>query len=249
MTDWLGITRKMESLLRLRTSPIAYKRLEKLEEMESIPRVRHFHRVFTFCELPTLVRRHGWTVGILRSNLTDRCARIHGLAISTEEQIAKEASRFGIQWFATVEVARKQMASMPLIPPGEALILAPLAESKFDPDVVLVYANPAQLSFLMNGLQFRDYERFNFYFLGEGSCADGLPQCYNSGKPSLVIPCYAERKYGNVTENELVMALPPAMVARAVDGMNSIIRESSFKYPIAFHRRVIDRLLFTYRHR
>jgi hypothetical protein len=34
----------MECLLRLKTSPVAYKRLEKLEELEKIPDVMPFDR-------------------------------------------------------------------------------------------------------------------------------------------------------------------------------------------------------------
>ena len=40
MTDWAELTREMERLLRLRTYPVAYKRLEKTDELEKIPRVR-----------------------------------------------------------------------------------------------------------------------------------------------------------------------------------------------------------------
>ncbi|MCJ7655700.1 MAG: DUF169 domain-containing protein [Dehalococcoidia bacterium] len=57
----------------------------------------------------------------------------------------------------------------------------------------------------MNGLQFKDYERFQFFFIGEGACADGLAQCYTSGNPALAIPCMGERAFGTVTEDELVL--------------------------------------------
>ena len=79
-------------------------------------------------------------------------------------------------------------------------MLAPLASGKFDPDVILIYGNPTQLMLLMNGLQFKDYERFQFFFIGEGACADGLAQCYTSGKPALAIPCFGERRFGGVDE-------------------------------------------------
>jgi len=109
----------------------------------------------------------------------------------------------------------------------------PLAAGKFHPDVVLIYANPAQMMFLMNGLQFRDYERFQFFFIGEGSCADGLAQCYTTGKPALAIPCLGEREFGTVTEDEMVMALPPAMMAKAVEGLQALAARG-IAYPIKY---------------
>ena len=234
MTDWAELTREVERLLHLRTYPIAYKRLEKLEELEKIPRVRRFERGFSFCQVPTLVRMGGWTVGVTRDNFDEpatHCARINGLLATTEEEIVRKAAQFATVWFATVEEARKQMDALPLIPPGEAVVLAPLASGKFDPDVILIYGTPAQLMMLMCGLQFKHFERFQFFFIGEGACSDGLAQCYNSGKPALAIPCFGERKFGGVADDELVLALPPGMMGRAIDGLQGLWSRG-LRYPI-----------------
>jgi len=206
--DWAGLSHDMESLLRLKASPVAYKRLEKLEELDKIPDVMRLDRRASFCQVPAMVRTMGVTVAVTRDNFGERCARINGLASTTEKEVAWEANAFAQGWFANVEEARKQMAEYPLVPPGEAIVLAPLASGKFHPDVILIYGNPAQMMLLMNGLQFKDYERFQFFFIGEGACADGLAQCYTSGKPALAIPCMGERAFGAVTDDEMVMALP-----------------------------------------
>lgn len=231
--DWAGLSRDMECLLRLKASPVAYKRLEKLAELDKIPEVMRLDRRATFCQLPAMVRTMGLTVAATRDNFGERCARINGLAPTTEKQVAWEAGGFAHGWFANVEEARKQMAEYPLVPPGEAVVLAPLASGKFYPDVILIYGNPAQMMLLMNGLQFKDYERFQFFFIGEGSCADGLAQCYTTGKPALAIPCMGERAFGAVTEDELVMALPPGMMAKAVEGLKAL-KSRGIGYPIVY---------------
>lgn len=232
-TDWAGLAHELERLLHLRTYPVAYKKLDRVEQLDEIPRVRRFTRGFTFCQVPTLVRRGGWTVGITRENLGERCARLNGLAATTEEEKSREADNFATTWYAAVEEARKQMEDYPLMPPGEALVLAPLASGKFDPDVVMVYGNPAQMMLLMNGLQFRKHRRFQFFFIGEGACADGLAQCFTTGQPALAIPCYGERRFGAVTEDELVLVIPPAMVAPAVDGLQGLWQRG-LRYPIMY---------------
>jgi uncharacterized protein (DUF169 family) len=231
--DWAGLSHDMECLLRLKASPVAYKRLDKLEELDKIPEVMRLDRRASFCQLPALARTMGLTVAATRDNFGKRCARINGLAPTTQKEIAWEAEGFANTWFASVEEARKQMAEYPLVPPGEAVVLAPLASGKFNPDVILIYGNPAQMMLLMNGLQFKDYERFQFFFIGEGSCADGLAQCYTSGKPALAIPCMGERAFGAVTEDELVMALPPGMMAKAVEGLKAL-KSRGISYPIMY---------------
>jgi uncharacterized protein (DUF169 family) len=231
--DWAGLSDRMDRLLRLKASPVAYKRLEKVQELDKIPEVMRLAHRASFCQVPAMVRTMGLTIGATRDNFGDRCARINGLAPTTAKQVAWEAESFATSWFANIEEARKQMAVYPTVPPGEAVVLAPLAAGKFEPDVILIYGNPAQMMLLMNGLQFKDYERFQFFFIGEGSCADGLAQCYTSGKPALTVPCLAERAFGAVTEDEMVMALPPRMMAKAVEGLQAL-KARGVGYPIMY---------------
>lgn len=232
-TDWAGLSREMDCLLRLKASPVAYKRLEKAAELDKIPELVRLDRRASFCQVPAMVRTLGMTVGATRDNFGDRCARINGLAPTTQKEVTWEADSFANTWFANVEEARKQMAAYPLVPPGEAVVLAPLAAGKFDPDVILIYGNPAQMMLLMNGLQFKDYERFQFFFIGEGSCADSLAQCYTTGKAALTIPCMGERSFGAVTDDEMVMALPPSMMAKAVEGLQAL-KARGIGYPIVY---------------
>jgi uncharacterized protein (DUF169 family) len=234
MAGWAESSLELERLLHLTTRPIAYKKLEKAAELEKIPRLRKFDRVFNFCQLPSLVRREGWTIGITRSNLGERCARLSGLAATTEEAKQREAETFArVTWFGTKEDAMKQQAEYPLIPPGEAVVLSPLQFVSFEPDVILVYGNPAQMSLLMNGIQFTNYELLRFSFIGEGACTDSLAKCYVTGKPSLAIPCTGERRFGSVTDDELVIALPPSIIGHAIDGLRGL-HARGLRYPIWF---------------
>jgi uncharacterized protein (DUF169 family) len=233
VVDWGKLSQEMERLLRLKTSPVAYKRLEKVKELEKIPNVMRLNRKASVCQAPALARMGGMTVALTRDNLGERCARICGLAATTKKEVAWETAAFGNTWFANAEEASKQMAVYPLIPPGEAIVFAPLGSVKFAPDVILIYGNPAQMMLLMNGLQFKDYERFQFFFIGEGACADSLAQCYTTGKPALAIPCMGERAFGTVTEDEMVMALPSGTMAKAVEGLQAL-RKRGVGYPIMY---------------
>jgi uncharacterized protein (DUF169 family) len=175
--------------------PIAYKKLESAEDLKNIRKVRRLDRFFIFCQLPALVRTRGWTVAVtVDDDINARCSRLHGLADANEESMAEESAMLSTTWFASPEEAMKQQAVYPRIPKGEAIVLAPLASGKFDPDVVLIYGTPAQLMMILCGLQKIKFERFQFFFIGEGACSDSLGQCYVSGKPSLAIPCFGERR-------------------------------------------------------
>jgi len=235
MTDWGKLADSLERSLRLRTRPVAYKRLEKATALDNIPEVVRIDRAFTFCQVPTLVRRGaGITIGVTSADpISPRCARIFGLAATTQEQLSQEITYFKNTYFTTEEEAKRQMASYPLIPPGEAIVVSPLASVEFDPDVVLIYGTPAQMMVLMCALQVKGFERFQFFFIGEGSCADSLAQCYLTGKPALSIPCYGERSFGSVEDDELVLAVPPGMMEKAVTGLHTL-EERQRGYPIPY---------------
>ena len=64
------------------------------------------------------------------------------------------------------------------------------------------------------------------------SCADSWGRALSTGEPSLSIPCYAERRYGGVPDDELLMALSPAQLVDAIDGMEALSR-NGLRYPIA----------------
>ena len=116
---------------------------------------------------------------------------------------------------------------------AEAVAMAPLVYNPFDPDIVLIYANPAQMMLLINSLQFENYEVMQFYCVGETSCSDAIARCYLNRKPALSIPCYGERRYGHAQDDELVMAIPAEMMDKALNGMEALYRRG-IRYPISY---------------
>jgi len=232
--DWEKLIRRMEQLLRLKSFPVAFKMLEKKEELEKIPFMRRTSNKSTLCQLITLVRNFDWTVGAdLNDFLFSACPSILGLTEVPE--ICKNGTFRSIVWVKTKKDGKKYEAAIPRLPMGkyEAVVMAPLVYKPFEPDIVLIYANPAQMMLLINALQFEDYEVMQFFCVGESSCSDAIARCYNTGKPSLTIPCYGERRYGHAQDEDLVMAIPRNMMEKALYGLEVLYRRG-VRYPISF---------------
>jgi len=207
MSNWAEKSDELKKKLSLRTEPIAYKRLEKASMLDDIKNLTRWKQGCTFCQIPFLARVQGFTIGITSDDdMGVRCKRIHGLMSIDEKGMQQEANMLSGTWMPSPEEAMKQQKDYPRIPAGEAIVVAPLNKDKIEPDVVLVYGNPAQLMMIMCGMQKVRHERFQFHFIGEGSCVDSLGQCYNTGKPSLAIPCYGERIIGQVADDEIAIA-------------------------------------------
>ena len=208
--------------------------LENREDLEQIPFLRRMDKKVTLCQLITLVRSFDWTVGAEASDfLAATCPSIIGL--SEVPELYRDGTFRSIVWVKTREDGKKYEASIPRIPFGkyEAVALAPLVYNPFEPDIVLIYANPAQMMLLINSLQFEDYEVMQFYCVGESSCSDAIARCYLTGKPSLTIPCYGERRYGHAQDEDMVMAIPADMMEKALKGMEALYRRG-IRYPISY---------------
>ncbi len=232
--SWADIASELKTTLRLKTEPVAFRRLDKAQDMEKIKNVMRVKRGFTFCQVPFLVRVMGQTIGITKQDpIGDRCTRLNGLRHATEKSMQAEAQMLARTWFGSVEDALLQQRETPRVPEAEAIVVSPLSKDKFEPEIVLIYANPAQIMMFLCGLQKDKYERFQFFFIGEGACADSLAQCYLTGKPALAIPCYGERSMGQVADDEIVVAVPPQELERAISGMKKLAK-IGFKYPIGF---------------
>ena len=231
-TDWPSVIRKIEALLKLRTFPVGIKLLEREEDLAQNRWARRPAGKTTLCQLISQARTFDWTVGATAADFPPgMCASIIGLA-DPPEQVMDGTFR-SLVWCRTKEDARKCEESIPRIPTGKyrAVLLAPQVYGPFEPDLVLIYGNAAQMILIINALQFENYQRMQFFCVGESSCSDAIAQCYLTGKPSLAIPCFGERRYGHAQDDELVIGLPPADVVKVEKNLEELYARG-VQYPI-----------------
>jgi dephospho-CoA kinase len=232
--NWEKPIRRLELLMRLKSFPVAFKLFEDRQDISKIPFIRRMNHKSTLCQLINMVRNFDWSVGAeLDDFMSVVCPSIIGLAEIPDYM--KDGTFRSIVWTKSRADAKKYEAEIPRLPTGkyEAVAMAPLVYNPFDPDIVLIYANPAQMMLLINSLQFENYEVMQFYCVGESSCSDAIARCYLQHKPALSIPCYGERRYGHAQDDELVMAIPVEMMDKALNGMEALYRRG-IRYPISY---------------
>jgi uncharacterized protein (DUF169 family) len=224
---------KVERMLRLRTFVLGLQFFEKAEEIEKIEKVKRPDGARTLCQVLTMARTYGWTIGMTLENFihNSTCPAILGLY--DRPDFMRDGSYKGAIWFENKKDAKKYEDSMPVIPSGKfnGLAIGPVTSGRLDPEMIVIYGNPAQMILVINGLQWKDYERMTFHCIGESSCADAIAQCYLSGKASLTIPSYGERRFGHVQDDELVIAMPPAALTKAAIGLGHLAKRG-VRYPI-----------------
>ncbi len=231
--DWNQIVTDLNRFLRLRTTPIGMKMFENKTDMEAIPRIRRPSDIHTTDQIVGQACRNGWTVGITADDLVGaQCQTVIGLAPRSDEWLS--GNNMAGVWYETKEESSKHQHAMDVVPYGafEAMAVSPLASGRLSPpDICLIYATPAQMILFINGLQWTGYKKLEWGCVGESACADSWGRALATGEPSLSIPCFAERRYGGVMEDELLMAIPPHFLPKVIDGLDHLSR-NGLRYPI-----------------
>ncbi len=225
---------RLSDLLKLRSVPFGMKLFEDRAEMEAIPRIRRPKgSVHTMDQIVAQAARLGWTVGITAEDLVgQQCRAVVGLGMAKDPAWQSGQHMVDV-WFSSGPDAAAHQAAMQCVPDGlyEALVVSPLASQRLaEPDIVLFYATPGAMMYFINGLQWAGYKRFDWSVVGESSCADSWGRALATRTPSLSIPCFAERRYGGVLDDEMLMALPPSYIAQAVAGMQAL-GKNGLRYP------------------
>ncbi|MFM8354549.1 MAG: DUF169 domain-containing protein [Gammaproteobacteria bacterium] len=232
--DWPALVDRLNRLLRLRTTPIGMKLFATRAEMEAIPKIRRPNAVHTTDQIVGQAARNGWTVGITADDLVGaQCSTVIGLSPRSDAWLSGD--RMTGVWYATPDDAAAHQAAMDVVPFGryEAMAVSPLTSGRLNPpDICLIYATPAQMILFINGLQWTGYRKLDWGCVGESACADSWGRALATGEPSLSIPCFAERRYGGVMEDELLMALPPHFLPKVLEGLDALSR-NGLRYPIA----------------
>jgi uncharacterized protein (DUF169 family) len=183
--SWAEISSELVNSLRLRTDPIAFRRLEKAADLDKIKNVQRIPHLFTLCQAFFLVRVQKLTVGVTKEDkMNIRCMRLHGVRHASEKSMQAEAQMFSTTWFASPEEAYQQQMDSPRVPVAEAIIMAPLSKDKIEPEVVLLFGNPAQIMMLLCGLQKEKYGVSIFILSAKGPAPTPSANATGRGNPS-----------------------------------------------------------------
>ena len=233
--DYPALVDALNSLLKLKTAVIGMKRFRTAAELDGIPKLRRPAKGEKFAtdQIVGQSRWHGTTLGITMDDLIGaQCGAVVGLYPRDEKFLA--GKQFVGVWYGTAEDSALHQQGMSCASHGDyqALAVSPVVSGRLgNPDICLLYATPGQMILLINGLQHTGYKKLSFTCVGESACADSWGNALKTGEPSVSIPCYAERRFGGVQDDELLIAMPPKFLPKIVDGLRALSKVG-LRYPV-----------------
>ena len=235
---------KLIDLLRIRTQPIGMRLFEDPADMDKIKGVRKptDGMKFTMCQMVTQSRWYGFTLGITVDNTRGgNCGGVVGLNHPGEGFLSGDHMN-GV-WFGNKEASAAHQAQMPRVPDGKynGLVVSPLRSARLDPpDICLFYGTPGADDLFH---QRPAVSTATAATTSPSRARAPAPICWGRAlatrQTSLSLPCYAERRYGGVADDELLMACPPDEFLRAIEGMGHL-GKNGLRYPFPPYGAAMD---------
>jgi len=249
MEKWTELGRSIREFINPETFQVAVKILK--DESEIPPKARRPLRdmkvVMAPCQGSAMARRYGWTVAFGPEDVG--CA-IAGFTYGWE----KPADNRGAINFLTnfnyardEKAAKEVLAGFRTLHMGEnlAVVYSPLERTKIEPDVILVYVNPAQMMRLIHGVTYHTGKPMQSSFSGRAaSCTDGVIAAYLDNEPKVVVPGNGDRIWATCQDHEVVMAIPAGRLAEVVEGLEKT-HQKGIRYPIPTYMRYRPEVAFS----
>jgi uncharacterized protein (DUF169 family) len=223
--------------LRLKTFPVAVKFLKsatELPEKSRRPSTALGKRI-AICQGVTMARNYGWTVGLAKEDvICVPAAVVFGFSDSADPSDSLAGLFCEIDFSSSDELARRETSTMCRFEKGEieAMALAPLARSTFEPDTILVYGNPAQVMRLTQAWSYLTGERVSGQFGGKVECDEYLIAPYKTQSARVVNPGQGERIFAATQDDELVFASPGKFLHDLAGALKKVGKAMGTRYPV-----------------
>ena len=194
MLDVKTADRELTTYLRPQTFPVAIRMLKADEPIPERARRpgRDWKKLSMSCQVIDMARRYGWTIALTRE---DHVCSLGITAIGFDKPlpIYNVGTLCEGMYTETKEAGRRSEAAIDKFVPGEyaCLLVAPLDRATFEPHVVCVYANPAQVMRLTQAALWKRGGRLASSFEGRAVCADIIVTTMQTGEPQVILPARA----------------------------------------------------------
>ncbi|MHB1853212.1 MAG: DUF169 domain-containing protein, partial [Acidimicrobiales bacterium] len=171
------------------------------------------------CQSIGIARRYGWSVAVGKEEVVCPLASVSfGFRPSSARYDGGEAA-LGM-YCSDADAAAALEAATWRFETGrfERLCVAPLAKLTFEPHVVAVYGNSAQVMRLVNAALHARGGRIESSSGGRLDCAELVIQTMQTGEPKVVLPCNGDRIFGMAQDSEMAFAFPADRAGEIVSG-------------------------------
>lgn len=247
MPDYSEITDKLNKFLRLQTFPVALRMAEKGEELpEAFEAMKKKRTPMPLCQGVSLARRYGWKVLLGSEEMTCPLGALAMGFVPPKDRYMSGEAEVPF-WVRSKEARAKIAANLPKLEHGRyAYIMAsPLAEADFEPQLVIIYGNPAQMMRLVQAVIYMTGDAVVSNSLGAVGCGTYVSKALITGECQMVVCGAGDRIFALTQDDEMAFTIPAAKLDEVVTGLEDTHR-FGMRYPTSSYLRFSPQLPNTY---
>jgi uncharacterized protein (DUF169 family) len=219
--DYAALSDQLTSVLGLKGSPVAVKLIRTESQ---VPKgLNHLNEVMRHCEMVQKARRGSRFYATVEQHACKGGAGMLGL-IDIPENIKSGEFYYKLGRFSSVEHAADVMEAIPNVDfKTYATAYAPLSDAPFKPEVVVLVVNPRQAMMIAQANVYELHSRNTADFSGiQSLCGDAVAAPLVRDRINFTLGCSGSRKYAKVTEDELIVGIPMAMLPNLTDALKKL---------------------------
>lgn len=225
--------------LCLKTFPLAVKLLEKEDDIpeKAIRAVRDLGYHLNLCQAYAMSRREGTLIAMLKEDMW--CFEpVVGYGMAEPPQYFLEGhNRFPAD-VKSLEAGRNYASDFPRLPVGKyiGVMSAPLKTTNFEPDLVMIYGDSAQISLLLLAREYEDGHDLKCSLSSHAACVYSVVPVMQTGECRVAIPCRGDHYEAMAGDDELIFTVPKVKLEGLMGGLRYLETTGS-KLPKSYEMR------------
>jgi MtaA/CmuA family methyltransferase len=234
MIDVKTADRELQFYIRPQTFPVAIRMLAAGEEIPERARrpARDFKKLSMNCQVIDMARRYGWMIALTREDSICSLG-IAAMGFEKPTHLHSSGTLCEGMYTETKEAGQRSEAAVDRFPAGQyqALLVAPLDRAPFEPHLVCVYANPAQVMRLTQAALWKRGGKLTSAFGGRVDCAEVIVTTMRTDRPQVILPCSGDRIFGQTQDHEMAFTIPWGQMEEIIEGLKGT-HAGGIRYPI-----------------
>ncbi len=219
--SYASISGELKEKLGLEKSPVAIKFI--LREKDLPEGIEKLDKPIRHCEMVQKAAQGA----VFYATFEEQACKGGAAAIGAGEAPEKLKTGefyYDLGRFSSLGAAKRTMDAIPKIDiRSYAIVYAPLEKVSFDPDVIVVIANPAQAMKLSQALVYTLGGRVEADFAGiQSICADAVAGPFTRKTANITLGCSGSRQYADIKENEVIIGLNAENIGCVVNALQQI---------------------------
>ena len=234
MVSLADIDAAISTYIKPQTYPLAIKMLRSEEEISQNAKrpLRDYGASFALCQAFALCRREGLTIVLDKESQSCPIALVGLGLVRPDEYLSGKYALVPAN--QTMQARIRAAEAMPRFEYGKFkyILISPIQSASFDPDVIILYGNGAQVMRLIQAAVFASGESLTSKSTGAGGCLLTVVAPIFEGVCKYTIPGNGERRLGLVADGELGFAMPKNRFEEVANGLK-LSHDGKQTYPIS----------------